>query len=45
MVSKDVNSNLDCNQTLSLSTDATGSDTSGNGIVTLNDIKIGRAHV
>lgn len=38
MVSKDVNSNLDCNQTLSLSTDATGSDTSGNGIVTLNDI-------
>ena len=38
MVSKDVNSNLDCNQTLSLSTDATGSDTSGNGIVTINDI-------
>ena len=37
MVSKDVNSNLDCNQTLSLSTDATGSDTAGNGIVTLSD--------
>ena len=42
MVSKDVNSNLDCNQTLSLSTDATGSDTSGNGIVTLNDITTGK---
>lgn len=42
MVSKYVNSNLDCNQTLSLSTDATGSDTSGNGIVTLNDITTGK---
>ena len=42
MVSKDVNSNLDCNQTLSLSTDAAGSDTSGNGIVTLNDITTGK---
>lgn len=42
MVSKDVNSNLDFNQTLSLSTDATGSDTSGNGIVTLNDITTGK---
>lgn len=42
MVSKEVNSNLDCNQTLSLSTDATGSDTSGNGIVTLNDITTGK---
>lgn len=42
MVSKDVNSNLECNQTLSLSTDATGSDTSGNGIVTLNDITTGK---
>lgn len=42
MVSKDVNSNLDCNQTLSLSTDATGSDTPGNGIVTLNDITTGK---
>lgn len=42
MVSKDVNSNLDCNQTLSLITDATGSDTSGNGIVTLNDITTGK---
>ena len=42
MVSKDVNSNLDCNQKLSLSTDATGSDTSGNGIVTLNDITTGK---
>lgn len=42
MVSKDVNSNRDCNQTLSLSTDATGSDTSGNGIVTLNDITTGK---
>ncbi len=42
MVSKDVNSNLDGNQTLSLSTDATGSDTSGNGIVTLNDITTGK---
>lgn len=42
MVSKDVNSNLDCNQTLSLSTDDTGSDTSGNGIVTLNDITTGK---